>query len=307
MPLTLRPDVVAEIIRRVLDGRDHRDVVVDMLDAAFVSNVIDFFEQVVRAKMRNGSITQDWYRDYFLDEQLEKQEFAMNGGLNLKTINNKRKSTKKQIVVDETREHYDKFLEMLDSLNDDSINVDLSLTFRDVTVHLDLNESLIVINALAVRRAAMRGGLWSTTGKQVEGPLMEVLCRVFAVDEQYFTGSLGDYVSLREVDFYLRPPYSPPVKCEVKLMGKGNPEGADAIHARDTKVFVASTLSETNKKQLDDAGVLWTQLQEPNGFLRFQQTLAKLEIPYSELLEVSDHTEQVDRAIRDTLSLGHGN
>lgn len=34
-------------------------------------------------------------------------------------------------------------------------------------------------------------------------------------------------------------------------MGKGNPESADAVIARDSKVFVADKLSDLNKKQLD--------------------------------------------------------
>lgn len=303
MSLTLRRDMVATIIRRAVSGRDHRDIVIDMLDAAFVSDVISFFEQVVYAKVRDTSITQDWYRDHFLDEAMNKGEFAVNGGLNMKTIQNKHKSTTRQIVIDETLKHYDKFLELVDSLSDDSINVDLSITFRDVTVHLNLNESLLVINALAVRRAALRGGFWSTAGKQVEGPLMEVLCRVFGVDERHFTKSLADDSSLREVDYYLLPPDGSKVKCEVKLMGTGNPESADAVVARGSKVFVASTLSQTNKTQLDSRGVLWTQLQEPNGFIRFRETLRALRIPYSELDEGTDHIHRIERAIKRSLAL----
>ena len=307
MAVTLRRDMVAGIIRRALSGSDHRDIIVDMLDAAFVSDVISFFEQVVYAKIRDKAITRDWYRNHFLDERLDKQEFAMNGGLNMKTIGNKHGSTRKQIVIDETQEHYDKFLDLVESLSDDSINIDLSITFRDVTVHLDLNESLVVINALAVRRAALRGGFWSAAGKQVEGPLMETLCRVFEVAPKYFTRALDEDDSLREVDYYLLPPDGSNARCEVKLMGKGNPESADAIHARDTDVFVASTLSDTNKRQLDDAGVLWTQLQEPRGFMRFQNTLRILEIPYSKLQSSSDHTDRIERAIQSTLRLGRHN
>ncbi|MBI5682045.1 MAG: CfrBI family restriction endonuclease [Deltaproteobacteria bacterium] len=32
-------------------------------------------------------------------------------------------------------------------------------------------------------------------------------------------------------------------------MGKCNPESADAVIARDSKVFIADKLSETNKRQ----------------------------------------------------------
>ena len=301
MAVTLRRDTVAEVIRRVLAGRDHRDVIIDLIDAAFISDVLRFFEQVVCAKFRDKDITPDWYRANFLDVRLDKQDFAMNGGLNMKTIKNKRKSERKDIVIEETLEHYDQLLELFNSLSDDSVNIDLRLTFKKITVELDLNESLVVINALAVRRAAIRGGAWSSLGKQVEGPLMETLCRLFGVEPRYFTRALADDDSLREVDYFLIPTHGRRAKCEVKLMGQGNPEGADAIHARDTDVFVASTLSDTNKRQLDEAGVLWTELQVEDGFLRFQKTLEAFSIPHTARDDVSG--TDIESAIRHTLAL----
>ena len=301
MAITIRREAVAEIIRRILAGRDHRDVVVDLIDAVFLSDAFDFFEQVVYAKIRKTHITTDWYREYFLETDLDKQELAMNGGLNMKTISNKRQSTRKQIVIEEALSHYEKFVELVDSLSDERFNIDLSLTLGDATVRLDLNESLVVINALAVRRAAIRGGAWSSAGKRVEAPLMETLCRLFEVEPRYFTRALAGDDSLREVDYHLLPPHRNRAKCEVKLMGRGNPESADAIHARDTDVFVASTLSDTNRQQLDDAGVLWTELQVPNGFLRFQKTLDELSIPHAARDEFSD--TEIESAIRRALAL----
>lgn len=275
-----------------------------MIDGLFVSDVVQFFEQVVRAKLGHESISTDWYRNHFLDSgRFGKDEFAWNGGLNIKTIGNKRKSTRREIVIEEAIAHHDKFLDLVEELNDSEIDVDLSLTLRDVTVHLNLNESLVVINALAVRRAALRGGVWSTAGKQVEGPLMEVLCRLFGVQESHFTRSLENDGSLREVDFYLHPPQGESAKCEVKLMGQGNPEGADAVIARDSRVFVASTLSDTNKTQLNGLGVLWTELQVQDGFLRFAQTLERLGIPHTKLDESVDHSDAIERAINQTFNL----
>ena len=302
MPITLRTDTAAEITRRILSGSDHRDVIVDLIDAIFISDVLAFFEKVVYAKMRNAAITTDWYKDNFLDQTLAKEDVAMSGGLNMKTIHNKRRTTRKSVVVEEALEHHDKFMELIESLSDDSVDINLSISIGRVTVELTLNESLVVINALAVRRAAIRGGAWSTAGKQVEGPLMETLCRMFGVNPKHFTRSLADDGSLREVDFYLLPPDGSQAKCEVKLMGSGNPESADAVIARDSKVFVASTLSDTNTTQLDDLGVLWTELQTRNGFLRFGETLRELGVPYSELPVKSDYSQDIERAIEATFS-----
>jgi hypothetical protein len=37
-----------------------------------------------------------------------------------------------------------------------------------VSIALNINKGLIVINTLAVKRADLRGGLWSTAGKKLE-------------------------------------------------------------------------------------------------------------------------------------------
>ena len=84
----------------------------------------------------------------------------------------------------------------------------------------------------------------------------------------------------REIDFYLikgKEQY----KCEVKLMGIGNPESADAFIACDSRVFIADKLSDTNKKQLDSRNVEWVELRSDGGFKKFEVVLKKLKIPYS--------------------------
>ena len=63
-------------------------------------------------------------------------------------------------------------------------------------------------------------------------------------------------------------------------MGKGNPESADVIIARNTNVFIADTLSTQNKNQCDQLGVHWIALRDPNGYERFGQTLQALGIPH---------------------------
>jgi hypothetical protein len=63
-------------------------------------------------------------------------------------------------------------------------------------------------------------------------------------------------------------------------MGKGNPESADAIIARDSNVFVADTLSQQNKNQCDQLGVYWVALRDKDGYKRFRLALEKLGIPH---------------------------
>ena len=89
-----------------------------------------------------------------------------------------------------------------------------SLTFNGVTVHLNLNESLIVINSLAIRRNQIRGGNWSSLGKNVEYPLLKSLCILFEVPES--NNSRGNKKQLREIDFCLIDVNGKKQNCEVK-------------------------------------------------------------------------------------------
>ncbi len=68
--------------------------------------------------------------------------------------------------------------------------------------------------------------------------------------------------------------------CEVKLMGSGNPESADAVITRVTNIFVADKLSNQNKNQLDNLGISWVEMRSENGFMRFKLALEKLQIPH---------------------------
>ena len=181
--------------------------------------------------------------------------------------------------LDASIEHYDVLLNAIQDLTEQSdVDVSLTIKFRTVSVDLNINESLIVINTLAVKRAALRGGLWSTAGKQVEKPLMTTLCALFRVPLRYFNQSVSSASTgevEREADFYLVDNAGLRHRCEVKLI----PESADAVHARSSQVFVADKLSDLNKAQLDDSDIHWVELRDENGYKRFKQVLTALSIP----------------------------
>lgn len=278
--MTVTGIVIKNIIRKLLAGQDYRSEVLTLINAEFLQYVIDFFKRVARAKADNKDVTVDWYKKELLHaESLSKEDVAVHSGLNMKTISNMYNSTRKQIVLEASMEHYDALYDVIDSLTEqDSMDVTLTLKFRDVSVDLNINESLIVINTLAVKRSALRGGLWSTAGKQVEKPLMVTLCALFQVPKKYFDQrNLPE--SERESDFYLFDDTGKDYPCEVKLMGKGNPESADAVFARGGRVLVANKLSDTSKQQMDKDGILWVELQTEDGYKRFEEVLKALSIP----------------------------
>lgn len=280
--------VVAKIIEKLIKGQDYRIEVVTLINAEFLQFAIDFFKKVVEAKLESKGINEDWYKKIMLDSSLDKNEIAINSGLNMKTIGNMFNSTKKEIVIDASINHYDSLYKSISELAEQSNDIDLTLVIRinGVSVELNINESLIVINTLAVKRAALRGGLWSMAGKRVEGPLMEFLCGIYGVKPSNYSKDFKknkDELFDREIDFYLIDDQSLKHKCEVKLMGKGNPESADAVIARDSDVFIADKLSYQNKNQLDSLGVRWVELRSENGFEKFSKVLDSLGIKHDDL------------------------
>jgi len=302
--MTITEQVVKNIIKKLLKGEDYRIEVVTLINVEFLQFAIDFFKRLVDAKLKNKNITVNWYKKEFLNPSLSARDIAINAGLNKKTIHNMFNSSTKEIVIDASNEHYDTLYETIKKLVESEHDLDLTLTikFKGVSVDLNISESLIVVNTLAVKRAELRGGLWSTAGKRVEKPLMQTLCELYDVpDNNYAIKIKGRLVKdadfKREVDFYLVEGENQ-YKCEVKLMGRGNPESADAVIARDSKVFVADKLSETNKKQLDSLGVEWVELRNDKGFQKFEIVLNNLRIPHGKLpSNIDQKLEEIFREI----------
>lgn len=85
----------------------------------------------------------------------------------------------------------------------------------------------------------------------------------------------------REVDFKLyNKDRSKVYRVEVKLMSKGNPKSADAVIARDTDIFIAYTLSEQNKQQLEYLNIVYLALKNnSNIILDFKKLCKRLDIP----------------------------
>jgi hypothetical protein len=278
--MTITGLVVKNIIRKLLAGEDYRIEVVNLIDAEFLQYIVEFFTKVFQAKLKNQDVTIDWYREELLNTDLPKTDIAINSGLNMKTISNMFNKGTKEVVIDAALDHYEALYAIIDELTKiEDLDVELTIKFGKASVTLNINESLIVINTIAVKRAALRGGLWSTAGKQVEKPLCIALCKIFQVPEEFYPLA-GLPNSLREVDFYFLKD-GDYIRSEVKLMGKGNPESADAVIARASRVFIADKLSDTNKTQLNEREVLWVELRSNNGYQRFAAVLDALQIPYT--------------------------
>lgn len=283
--------VVKKIIYNLLTGEDYRINVLTLINADFLQFAVDFFKKIVEAKFQDQDLDLDWYKKNFVENpEIDIDERSLYAGINKKTIGNMKQSTARQVVIDASTENYDQLYETINTLVKDEKDIDLTLTikFKKLSVDLSLGESLLVINALAVKRLALTGGYWSKAGKRVERPLMLTLCKLYQVPENNYSllpdGRYYRNIEIsRQIDFYINNGQGTFYKCEVKLMGKGNPESADATFARDTHILVADTLSTKNKTQLNDERIEWIQLRSSHeGYKRFSTVLSHLDIPHKD-------------------------
>lgn len=291
------------VLEALFKGQDYRNEVTGIITDQFLRHCIDFFKLIVEAKIDDEQITLDWYKKHFVNNtKLNKADIAINSGINMKTIKNQKGSEAKNVVIDASKENYEDLKNIISELISTEPDLDIKLTikYNNVSVDLTLNETLVVINSLAVKRAAIRGGAWSEIGKNIEKPLMLALCKLYSIPRKHIDDSYtkADYtkdktVYSREIDFYLKDENLNELLCEVKLMGKGNPESADAVIARGTNIFVADTLSETNRRQLDDLNVHWIELRSEIGFKKFKSILEKCKIPYD-----PDKEPDIDDALK---------
>ncbi|MDR1941384.1 MAG: CfrBI family restriction endonuclease [Endomicrobium sp.] len=283
--MTLTDQIVKNIITRVIKSQDYRIEIVNLINAEFLQFAVDFFKKIVTAKLNSENITIDWYKKAFMNVNLPTDDIAINAGLNKKTISNMYGSATRTIVIEAANEHFESLYNNIQALVEMEKEIELTLTIKlkNVSVDLNVSESLIVINTLAVKRAQLRGGLWSTAGKSAEKYLMLTLCKLYKVsknnyDASHFVKDKEKKVD-REIDFYLLN-NGKKYLCEVKLMGKGNPESADAIFARKSDIFIADTLSQQNKNQAEGLKVNWVALRDKDGYKKFGKILHKLNIPH---------------------------
>lgn len=299
----MNTEALKRVLQQLFAGQDYRAGVIALLNADFLDYVVDFFKRVVEAKMAQQAIDEDWYRRYFLSADQQKRDLITHAGLNEKTIHDMHNSTRKEVVISAVNDNYDALLALIRAMleKDDDIQIELTIRFRGVSVDLNLSESLIVINALAVKRSQMRGGVWSSVGKRTELPLMLALAKLYSISPEHYRLK-GLTEQKREVDFHFVNRRGDVYFCEVKLMGAGNPESADAVFARGTQIFIADKLSAATKRQLEGAGIYWVEMRAENGFERLYSILQALDIPcHPARMDALDHI--IDAALAEAVNL----
>lgn len=79
--------------------------------------------------------------------------------MNKKTINNIHGSATKEIVLNVAKSNFNYLSSLINELNLDNnekLLIQIKITYNDISVELSLTESLLVINALATKKLAIR-------------------------------------------------------------------------------------------------------------------------------------------------------
>ncbi|OOC26585.1 CfrBI family restriction endonuclease [Helicobacter pylori] len=283
--MNFNESVLNHTIDLLLKGKDYREVVLNIINTEFLDFAISFFKDIVYAKMHDKSIDFSWYQQYVMDNK-DPKDIAILCGTNIKT--NTYGTSTKEVVLDIAQNNLKYLYEILQNLENDNmtdLGINIKITYKDISVNLDLKESLLVINALATKKIALRGSAYSMIGKRIEKPLMLELCKRCGISESHIDATNFKKDKKleydREVDFKLyNKDRSKVYRVEVKLMSKGNPESADAVIARDTDIFIAYALSEQNKQQLENLNIVYLELKNNSNILSdFKKLCKRLDIP----------------------------
>lgn len=302
--MRLSPDGLRHAIRCLIrDGQSHRQAIFEEINREFVRHAVEFFTEVAQAKLKGEDLaaSNDWYEQQLLrNGGYSKDEIAVRAGIPMKTIENIHESTKANVVLDASLENHRALRRTIEEIlaAGEQPSITLAIKLRGVSVDLSLDESLIVINSLAVKREQIRGGMWSTAGKQLERPLMATLCLLHGVEDRFWRIAGPDEYP-HQIDFVLQS-HGRQYLCEVKLMGKGNPESAKAAHAHNASLLVADRLSEQGKGSLAKNNIEWVELAAPSGYQRFGSVLDRFNIARRKPADLSQLDEIIEHAIERT-------
>ncbi len=311
----LSANKMAVVISSLIGIGNYREVVLNATNELFIKEALELLEIFASAKAHGQEMTAQggWLHDLVASSSDHDVEYrSIFAGLNKKTIHNLYGTSNRQRMIEVSLDNLKSNYVLIETLDipehlkrSKTLDLKLSIILDDRDVELNLNETLLAITAIAVKRAATVGSLWSAVGKRAEKPLMKALCILFGVPAKHFTAQ--DHHSdpegrvQREVDFYLTGPTGEKHRCEVKLMGKGNPESADVAYARGTDIFIADTLSDKNIAQLEQENVHWVALAKKDGFMRFGKVLRALKIPHRNFEAVPSKAD-IDEAISKALA-----
>ena len=136
--MTFQNEVIVKTVERLLKGEDYREEIVNSINAVFFDFTIEFFKNIVEAKMNDRGITLDWYKKYFINsDYFSADEAAIYAGINKKTITNIYGTATKKVVLDVANHNFEYLSGVIGELEKDTssgigINIKISLSLAIV-------------------------------------------------------------------------------------------------------------------------------------------------------------------------------
>ena len=300
--VTISNEMKRHVIRELLtDGGNHREYVFQEINREFLRFAIEFLDRAGAAKLRwedrvaDQSGSGHWYLNEFTLTARTKSELGVIGGVPDKTVTNIYGSGTRETVAEAAATNLSHLLEEIETIgalrpHDAAVSLVLpnGLTF-------DTEESLLLVNSLAVKRDQIRAGYWASVGNGAEEPLMRTLSTLYGLQDEQFRSGLkkdGRY----QVDFLIQHS-GVECPCEVKLNGRGNPESVTAAIARNPRILLADHISSQNREKLDSMSIAWVDFSEDGGFRGFGRALRKFGFTFVEPQDLSDLDRIFDRIL----------
>ncbi len=154
--------VIKQTVDKLISGKDYREEVVNAINIEFLDFALEFFKKILKAKMNDTNINLTWYKKNFINgNEINPDDAVIFAGMNKKTVSNIYGSATKEIMINVANNNIDYLESILKSLGNESDNIGISIkiSYKNISVELNLSESLLVMNALATKKIALRGGL----------------------------------------------------------------------------------------------------------------------------------------------------
>jgi len=133
----INEQLIERIVNKILLAQNYRIEILNLINAQFLEFVMEFFQQIAKAKISNQTININWYKNTFLNQNHSSDAIAIYAGLNKKSITNMYKSATKQIVLDVATQNFNFLFELINELSSkqNEIDLELSIRFNGITVH----------------------------------------------------------------------------------------------------------------------------------------------------------------------------
>ena len=80
--------IIENIVNKLIKGEDYREEVINAINVEFFDFTIEFFKQILEAKLNNRAIDLQWYKRAFINnEELKPEDIANFAGTNKKNDN----------------------------------------------------------------------------------------------------------------------------------------------------------------------------------------------------------------------------